>query len=129
MGGGNLYAYVLNPLGLIDPWGLCSIVPGKNLKDHFIRHKGILEKYFPKKYPKWKDGGGNELLKDIEDLVGSGELKHVGQGTFKKGQPAMEIYRGKGMTYIGKKLPDGTEEFVTLIESGKGMDLGIILLP
>lgn len=38
----------------------------------------------------------------------------------------MEIYRGEGMTYISKKLPNGTEEFVTLIESGKGMDIGII---
>lgn len=37
----------------------------------------------------------------------------------------MEIYCGGGMTYIGKTLPNGKEEFVTLIESGKGMDLGI----
>lgn len=32
------------------------------------------------------------------------------------------------MTYFAKKLPDGTEEFVTLIETGKGMDLGIFSL-
>lgn len=41
----------------------------------------------------------------------------------------MEIYRGEGMTYISKKLSDGREEFVTLIESGKGMDLGIVFSP
>ncbi len=41
----------------------------------------------------------------------------------------MEIYRGEWMTYISKKLSDGVEEFVTLIESRKGMDLGVILSP
>jgi len=30
------------------------------------------------------------------------------------------------MIYISKKLPNDSEEFVTLIESGKGMDIGII---
>lgn len=53
----------------------------------------------------------------------------LGKGPSKKGQPLMDIYRGEGMTYISKKLPDGTEEFVTLIESGKGMDIGIIFSP
>ncbi|HDJ1464269.1 TPA: RHS domain-containing protein, partial [Serratia rubidaea] len=126
-GGLNLYSYVPNPLTWIDPLGLsgCSIKPGKNFKDHFIRHKGILEKHFVKKYPKWKVDEGAEFLKDIETLRDNGKLIHVGQGTLKKDQPLMEIYRGEGMTYVAKKLPDGTEEFVTLIESGKGMDLGI----
>lgn len=67
-------------------------------------------------------------MKDIEHLRDSGKLAHVGQGTLKKDQPLMEIYRGEGMTYVAKKLPDETEEFVTLIESGKGMDLGIFFL-
>ena len=130
-GGMNLYAYVTNPLTYVDPLGLtaCSISAGKNFKDHFIRHKDILEKYLGKKYPKWKTSEGAEFLKDIEMLRDSGKLTHVGQGTIKKGQPVMEIYRGEGMTYVSKKLPNGTEEFVTLIESGKGMDLGIVLLP
>ncbi|MCO6565740.1 MAG: RHS repeat-associated core domain-containing protein [Apibacter sp.] len=49
-GGLNLYQYLPNGLTWVDPWGLsdCSIKPGKNFKDHFIRHKGILEKYFGK---------------------------------------------------------------------------------
>ena len=127
-GGFNLYVYVKSPLTYIDPLGLtgCSIKPGKNFKDHFIRHKGLLEKYLGKKYPKWKVNEGAEFLKDIEMLRDSGKLVYIGQGTIKKGQPLMEIYRGEGMTYISKKLPNGTEEFVTLIESGKGMDIGII---
>ncbi|EAV2691422.1 TPA: RHS repeat-associated core domain-containing protein, partial [Salmonella enterica subsp. houtenae serovar O:57:z4,z32:-] len=64
-GGLNTYAYVKNPLSYIDPLGLtgCSIKPGKNFKDHFIRHKDILEKYFGKKYPKWKVDEGAEFLK------------------------------------------------------------------
>ncbi|MEG7370940.1 hypothetical protein V6E14_24300, partial [Serratia marcescens] len=107
----------------------CSIQPGKNFKDHFIRHKGILEGYLGKKYPKWKVDEGAEFLRDVEKLRDSGKLVHVGQGTIKKGQPVMEIYRGEGMTYISKKLSDGREEFVTLIESGKGMDLGIVFSP
>jgi len=129
-GGFNLYAYVKSPLTYIDPLGLtgCSIKPSKNFKDHFIRHKGLLEKYLGKKYPKWKINEGTEFLKDIEMLRDSGKLVYIGQGTIKKGQPLMEIYRGEGMTYISKKLPNGTEEFVTLIESGKGMDIGIIFL-
>lgn len=52
-----------------------------------------------------------------------------GKALLKIGQPLMEIYRGEGMAYISKKLPDGTEEFVTLIELGKGMDIGIIFSP
>ncbi|CAI0845535.1 Cell wall-associated polypeptide CWBP200 [Serratia ficaria] len=130
-GGFNLYAYGLNPLMWVDPLGLtsCSIQPGKNFKDHFIRHKGILENYLGKKYPKWKVDEGAEFLKDIEHLRDSGKLVHIGQGTIKKGQPVMEVYRGEGMTYISKKLSDGKEEFVTLIESGKGMDLGIVFSP
>ncbi|KAF0866039.1 hypothetical protein [Pseudomonas sp. LD120] len=118
-----------NPLSWVDPLGLvggCNIVAGKNFKDHFIRHKGILENYLGKKYPKWKVNEGSDFLTDIENLKISGKLTHIGQGTLKKGQPAMEIYKGEGMTYVGKNLPNGTEEFVTLIESGKGMDLGII---
>ncbi|MEY1391222.1 hypothetical protein AB7044_19340 [Providencia stuartii] len=109
--------------------GCCPIKPGKNFKDHFIRHKGILEKYLGKKYPKWKVDEGSEFLKDIQSLKDSGKLVHVGQGTIKKGQPLMDVYRGEGMTYISKKHPDDTEEFVTLIESGKGMDIGIIFSP
>ncbi|MFP2424329.1 RHS repeat-associated core domain-containing protein, partial [Pseudescherichia vulneris] len=130
-GGVNPYGYVHNPLGWVDPLGLacCSIKPGKNFKDHFIRHKDILEKYLDKKYLKWKVDEGAEFLRDIEALRDSGKLVHVGQGSIKKGQPLMDIYRGEGMTYISKQLPDGTEEFVTLIESGKGMDIGIIFSP
>ncbi|MBF5006797.1 RHS repeat-associated core domain-containing protein [Diaphorobacter caeni] len=129
-GGSNLGSYSPNPISWIDPWAFtCSITPGKNFKDHFIRHKGILEKLLGKKYPKWKDGEGIDMLKDIEKMKQEGRLVHVGQGTLKKDQPPMEIYRGDGVTYVGKKLPNGNEEFVTILESGKGMDNGIIFLP
>jgi RHS repeat-associated protein len=87
-GGVNPYGYVHNPLSWVDPLGLacCSIKPGKNFKDHFIRHKDILEKYLDKKYLKWKVDEGAEFLRDIEALRDSGKLVHVGQGTIKKGQ-------------------------------------------
>ncbi|MDR2209772.1 MAG: hypothetical protein LBE22_12630 [Azoarcus sp.] len=34
--------------------------------------------------------------------------------------------RGEGLTYVGKKLPGAGEEVVTLPESGKGIDTGVI---
>jgi len=38
----------------------------------------------------------------------------------------MDIYRGKGVTLVVK--PD-SREFVTLLEEGKGLDLGIQIVP
>jgi hypothetical protein len=38
-----------------------------------------------------------------------------------KGGDVLEVYRGDGITYLGKKLPDGSEEFFTLLESGSAI--------
>ena len=51
-------------------------------------------------------------------------MKYVGKGTLKKGQPIVNIYRGKGITIVTK----GDGEFVTILETGKGMDLGIVMI-
>ena len=124
MGGVNLYDLSPNPFRWIDPLGL-SCTPGKNFKDHFIRHKKLLEAKLGKRYPKWKAGGGTDFLKDLDEMVAKGRLKHAGKGTLKKGQPAVDIFRGDGLTLVTK--PGG--EFVTLLESGKGMDTAIQMLP
>ena len=88
-GGLNLYQYAPNPTGWVDPLGLAcalsnTITPGKNYKDHFIRHKGILKKFLGKKYPKWKSDASAEMLEDIKMLKETNVLKYIGQGTIKK---------------------------------------------
>ena len=82
-----MYAYVKNLLTYIDPLGLtgCSIKLGKNFKDHFISHKGLLEKNLGKNIQNGKLTRGAEFLKDIEMLRDSRKLIYIGQGTIKKG--------------------------------------------
>jgi hypothetical protein len=46
-----------------------------------------------------------------------GTVQFVGKGTLKKGGEVLKIYRGNGI------------EFVTLLESGTGMDLSILFIP
>lgn len=67
-----------------------KIIAGKNFKDHFIRHKSLLENVTGKKYSKYKTHG-QEFLDDI-----------------------------------GKIIDDG--EFITILESGKGLDLAIQII-
>ncbi|WGU92299.1 hypothetical protein QJQ58_17100 [Paenibacillus dendritiformis] len=100
------------------------ITSGKNFKDHFIRHKGILEKALGTKYPKYKTHG-DAFLKDIGKIIDDGTVSFVGKGTLKKDGEVLNIYRGNGMTVATK--PNG--EFVTLLEMGKGMDLSILFVP
>lgn len=76
-----------------------------------------------KKYPKFNTHG-NEFLNDIGNVIRKGKVKYIGKGTLKKGQPLVNIYRGNGVTIVLKD----TGEFVTIIESGKGMDLSIQLV-
>ena len=143
----NLYAYCSsNPVMYADPSGYQSnknqgnlnpceitksaaenskieIKAGKNFKDHFIRHKNLLENITGKKYSKYKTNG-QEFLNDIGEIIDDGLVKYVGKGTLKKGQPIVNIYRGKGITIVTK----GDGEFVTILETGKGMDLGIVMI-
>ncbi len=100
-----------------------EITVGKNFKDHFIRHKNLLENITGKKYPKYKTHG-QEFLNDIGKIIDDGTVKYIGKGTLKKGQPVVNIYRGKGVTIVTK----ANGEFVTILETGKGMDLGIEMI-
>ena len=102
-----------------------NLSAGKNFKDHYIRHKGLLEKKLDKKYPKYKESNnGQEFLQDLQNLIDDGFLEYQGLGTLKKGAEPMNIYRGDGLTLVVKT----NGEFVTLLESGTGLDLGIQLL-
>jgi RHS repeat-associated protein len=122
--GTNLCSLGPNCLKWVDPLGL-ACTAGKNFKDHFIRHKGLLEGLLGKKYSPWKKGGGDEFLADLDKLIADGRLVHAGDGTLKLGQPVVHVFRGEGLTAIIK--PGG--EFVTLLESGKGMDTAIQMVP
>ena len=152
-GGLNNYQYVPNPTGWVDPLGLHDIpgkgpckdpseeqVPepkvdevenpesdvskkivlseGKNLKNHYRDHKHIIESHLGKKYGKFKVSK-DEFLSDVGELINSGTVKYVGNSTAGKGQAVLKIYRGNGMTVATKQ----NGEFVTLLESGKGMDI------
>ncbi|MDE1461737.1 RHS repeat-associated core domain-containing protein [Spartinivicinus poritis] len=94
------------------------ITAGKNFKDHFIRHKKILEDQLGTKYPKFKKDSGR-FLEDIGKVIQDGTVQYVGKSTAGKDQPLLNIYRGNGMTIATKE----NGEFVTLLESGKGMDI------
>ncbi|EMU55288.1 hypothetical protein [Clostridium butyricum] len=100
-----------------------NITAGKNFKDHFIRHKGLLEEVTGKKYTKYKIHG-QEFLDDIGKIINEGTVKYEGMGTIKKGFPADKIYRGNGVTVILKE----NGEFRTIIKSGEGMDLAIQMI-
>ena len=97
---------------------------GTAFKSHYISHKKLLEDLLDKKYAKWKDDNGAEFLKDLTDLVKSNRLVLAGRGTLKKDQPWAWIYRGEGLTLVLRQ--DGS--FWTLLESGKGLDQGIVMI-
>lgn len=65
------------------------------------------------------------FLEDIGKMIDDGTVSFVGKGTLKKDGEVLNIYRGNGMTVATK--PNG--EFVTLLETGKGMDLSILFVP
>jgi len=102
-----------------------QLTPGKNFKEHYISKKPLLEKALGAKFGKLKEGGGEAFLKAVSDGINSGDFKYVGQGTLKKGMEAMNIYRGQGLTIVTK----ASGEWVTLLESGEGLDLAIQMIP
>jgi hypothetical protein len=48
--------------------GNLNVTAGKNFKDHFIRHKGLLQEITGKKYSKYKTHG-QEFLDDIGKII------------------------------------------------------------
>ena len=79
-----------------------KITAGKNFKDHFLRHKKLLENVTGKKYSKLKKDGP-EFLADISKLIDNGTFKYIGKGTLKKGEEICNIYRGEGLTLVVKE--------------------------
>ncbi len=100
-----------------------EIGKGPNFKEHCIKKQPLLEDVLNKDYPSWSEGQGDEFLKDLNQLVKDGDLKFVGEGTLNKTDVAGAVYRGRGLTL---KL-DANGNFQTLLKSGEGMDLKIII--
>jgi phage-related protein len=98
---------------------------GVRFKDHYLRHRKLLEDLLGKKYPKWKGDEGAEFLRDLKSLLDSNRLKLVGRGTLAKGEPWAWIYRGEGVTLVLRQ--DGS--FWTLLKTGEGLDKAIVMLP
>ena len=82
-----------------------------------------MENLLGTKYPKFKEFG-QAILDDIAKAINTGKVTFAGLGTLKKGQPAMKIYRGNGVTIV----TTCNDEFVTILEPGQGLDLGILML-
>lgn len=135
--GSNLFRFAPNAHNWNDPLGLecddnaCSTRPqvsltaGKNFKDHFIRHRAIVENALGIKVGKLKEGGGDALLRGLSNAINNGTLQPAGRGTLKKGGEPMNIYRGNGITVITKL----DNEWVTALKSGEGLDLAIQMVP
>jgi hypothetical protein len=103
---------------------LKAITAGKNFKQHYLKHKALLERVLNKKYPKWKDDEGATFLSDLFELVRSGRFQYQGLGTLKAGQPAGLIFRGEGLTLV----LETNGNFWTLLQSGTGMDTAIRMM-
>ena len=92
----------------------------KKFKDHFLRHKKLVEDALGTKYKKLKDDGPR-FLNDIQENIKNGTFKLVGKGTLKKGEAPGLIYRGKGVTIVLHENGD----FWTALKSGEGLDTSI----
>jgi hypothetical protein len=92
----------------------------KKFKDHFLRHKKLVEDALGTKYKKLKEDGPR-FREDIAKAIKDGTFELVGKGTLKKGEPEGLIYRGKGVTVVLRENGD----FWTALKSGEGMDTGI----
>ena len=95
---------------------LVNVTAGKNFKDHFIRHKKLLENLFGTKYPKFKKDGAR-FLDDIGRAINEGHVKFVGNAKLRDVNTVYKVYRGNEVTI--STLQNG--EWHKMLESFKGM--------
>ncbi len=94
------------------------LTAGKNVKEHYISHKSLLEKLLGKKYPRWKESNTAEaFLKDLSNMIDDDRFQFVYKSTAEKGGEILNIYKGEGLVVATKT----NNEWVTLLEDGKGM--------
>ncbi|MFE4059363.1 Hint domain-containing protein [Streptomyces sp. NPDC059096] len=92
----------------------------KKFKDHFLRHKKLIEDALGTKYKKLKEDGPR-FREDIGKAIKDGTFELIGKGTLKKGEPEGLIYRGKGVTVVLRENGD----LWTALKSGEGLDTSI----
>ena len=63
-------------------------------------------------------------MDDVGVAIDNGLVNYEGLGTLKKDMPAMKIYRGNGRTIVTTV----DDEFVTILETGKGLDKAIQMI-
>nr|WP_260390278.1 hypothetical protein [Ornithobacterium rhinotracheale] len=102
-----------------------ELIGSKKFKDHFIRHKALIEGLTRKKY-RWKTDQ-KEFLEDIKRLIDDDVFEYIGQSTLGKNQPILEIFKSENVTTAIKDLGDGVGEWVTSLKRGEGMDKTIDL--
>ncbi|MEU0670216.1 hypothetical protein ABZ508_32975 [Streptomyces lavendulocolor] len=84
----------------VKPPCLTKIGTNKNWKAHWQSKKSIMETHLGKKYPKWKEDEGAEMLDDWLEMIKSGRLKFQGVATIKKDQPPALIFQGEDLTLV-----------------------------
>ncbi|MFD3323993.1 hypothetical protein [Streptomyces sp. NPDC058701] len=90
----------------------------KTWKAHWTSKKPMMEKLLGKKYPKWKDDEGAELLNDWFEMIRDGRFEFKGIATIKKDHDPGLIFRYNGHTLVLQM--DGT--FWTFLQDGGGMN-------
>ena len=111
------------PINFSVTSGGTTLTTGNNFKDHFLSKKKNLGDYLDTNYRKLGIDSPR-FLEDIAKITDDKTVEFIGLGTYKKGVPPANIYRGNGLTVIVK--PSG--EWVTLLKSGEGMDTAIKLI-
>ena len=99
--------------------------PPETIKEHYLKHRSLLEKVLKKKYPKWQEDSGAGFLADLDEMISSGRLQYRGKGTLKINTPVSHIYEGEGLTLVLRQ----DASFWTLLESGTGMAATIKYVP
>ncbi|MFE4170792.1 polymorphic toxin-type HINT domain-containing protein [Streptomyces sp. NPDC056909] len=92
----------------------------RKFKDHFLRHKKLVEDALGTRYRRLKEDGPR-FREDIAGAIEDGTFELVGKGTLKKGEPEGLIYRGRGVTIVLRENGD----FWTALRSGEGLDTSI----
>lgn len=97
---------------------------GRHFVGHFQSHRHLLERATGHSYPQ-TPAGEVLFLRELGQLITAGTLKPVGIATIKKGEPMVYVFQGQGAAAGLTALVTPTGEWVTLLSSGIGMDLGL----
>jgi RHS repeat-associated protein len=120
-GGPNLQAFDGAPTTHTDPFGLACLGIHKNLKEHYISKQKLLEEVLGMKLPKWSSSDEGQLARQrLGEMIDSGELRYLGQATFKRDSDPVHVFEGKGGAMV-TVWQNG--QWNTALRPGEGMAL------